>query len=44
VSLHIEYDLGVAEQGKQTITVDKKVVFDAMKRDLKSVQKLWKEA
>lgn len=44
VSLHIEYDLGGAEQGKQKITVDKKIVFDAIKRDLKSVQKLWKEA
>lgn len=44
VSLHIEYDLGGAEQGKHKITVDKKIVFDAIKRDLKSVQKLWKEA
>ncbi len=44
VSLHLEYDLGGAEQGNRTITVDKKVVFDAMKRDLMRVQKLWKEA
>ncbi|MCG9792935.1 sugar phosphate isomerase/epimerase family protein [Flavobacterium algicola] len=44
VSLHIEYDLGGAEQGIRTITVDKKVVFDAIKKDLKSIQKLWKEA
>lgn len=44
VSLHIEYDLGGAEQGKKIITVDKKVVFDAIKKDLVTVQKLWREA
>ncbi|WP_211316261.1 sugar phosphate isomerase/epimerase family protein [Flavobacterium faecale] len=44
VSLHIEYDLGGAEQGKEIITVDKKVVFDAIKKDLVTIQKLWKEA
>lgn len=44
VSLHVEYDLGGAEQGKRTITVDKKVVFDTIKKDLQTVQKLWKEA
>ncbi|MFD0990787.1 sugar phosphate isomerase/epimerase family protein [Mariniflexile jejuense] len=44
VSLHLEYDLGGAEKGNQEITVDKKVIFDAMKRDLNSVQKLWLEA
>jgi sugar phosphate isomerase/epimerase len=44
VSLHLEYDLGGAEKGNKTITVDKKVVFDAMKKDLKAIQKLWREA
>jgi len=44
VSLHLEYDLGGAEKGKSTITVDKKVVFDAMRKDLKALQKLWREA
>jgi len=44
VSLHLEYDLGGAEKGKSTISVDKKVVFDAMKKDLKALQKLWREA
>ncbi|MET7027955.1 sugar phosphate isomerase/epimerase family protein [Sediminicola luteus] len=44
VSLHLEYDLGGAEKGNREISVDKKVVFDAMKRDLKKVQQLWKEA
>ena len=44
VSLHLEYDLGGAEKGLSEISVDKKVVFDAMKRDLNAIQKLWKEA
>lgn len=44
VSLHLEYDLGGAEKGRSNITVDKKVVFDAMKKDLKAIRKLWKEA
>ncbi|WP_407557557.1 TIM barrel protein [Winogradskyella sp. 4-2091] len=43
-SLHLEYSLGGAEKGRTDIKVDKKVVFDAMKSDLKMVQKLWKEA
>ncbi|QBN17449.1 sugar phosphate isomerase/epimerase family protein [Flavobacterium nackdongense] len=44
VCLHVEYDLGGAEKGNSTITVDKKVVFDAMKKDRMAIQKLWKEA
>lgn len=44
VSLHLEYDLGGAEKGQKLISVDKKIVFDAMKKDLKTIQKLWKEA
>ena len=44
VSLHLEYDLGGAEKGLSKISVDKKVVFDAMKRDLKTLQDLWKSA
>ena len=44
VSLHLEYDLGGAEKGFSNISVDKKVVFDAMKKDLKAIQKLWREA
>lgn len=44
VSLHLEYDLGGAEKGKRELSVDKKVVFDSMKRDLKAVQKLWRSA
>ena len=44
VSLHLEYDLGGAEKGHSEILIDKKVVFDAMKRDLNIVQKLWQSA
>ncbi|RKR13319.1 sugar phosphate isomerase/epimerase [Maribacter vaceletii] len=44
VSLHLEYDLGGAEKGKHSITVDKKVVYDAMKKDLKTINTLWKNA
>lgn len=44
VSLHLEYDLGGAEKGYNEISVDKKVVYDAMKQDLKALQKLWREA
>ncbi len=43
-SLHLEYPLGGAEKGRNAITVDKKVVFDAMKKDLNTIQKIWKEA
>ncbi len=44
VSLHLEYPLGGAEKGRYEITVDKKVVFDAMKKDLTAIQELWKAA
>lgn len=44
VSLHIEYPLGGAENGETSINIDKQVVFDAMKRDLKRLQELWEEA
>jgi len=44
VSLHLEYPLGGAEKGKYEITVDRKVVYDAMTKDLNAIQKLWKDA
>jgi len=44
VSLHLEYPLGGAEKGKYSITVDHKIVFDAMKKDLLAIRKLWKAA
>ena len=44
VSLHLEYDLGGAEKGNKEISIDKKVVFEAMKSDLSRVQQLWENA
>lgn len=41
VSLHYEYPLGGAEHGQSKITVERKVVFDAMKRDLRKLHALW---
>ena len=44
VSLHLEYPLGGAEKGKYEIKVDRKVVYDAMEKDLKAIRLLWKNA
>lgn len=41
ISMHYEYDLGGAEHGDKTIKVDRQVIYDAMKRDLKKVKELW---
>jgi sugar phosphate isomerase/epimerase len=43
VSLHLEYSLGGAEGGATKISVDKKVVFNAMKKDLQKVHDLWQQ-
>lgn len=34
VSLHLEYDLGGAEHGDTTLSIDKKEVFKHMEKDL----------
>jgi hypothetical protein len=44
VSLHFEYPIAGAENGSTKLSGDKKVVFDAMKKDLKKVQELWQQA
>ena len=44
VSLHLEYPLGGAEHGSRELTIDKGIVFKAMKTDLERVQQLWMEA
>lgn len=44
VCLHLEYPLGGADKGRFEITVDHKVVYDAMKKDLAKVQQLWRNA
>ncbi|WP_460978471.1 sugar phosphate isomerase/epimerase family protein [Spirosoma knui] len=44
ISVHLEYPLGGAENGATNITVDKKIVFEAMKRDLNKLKQLWQAA
>ncbi len=44
VSLHLEYDLGGAQKGKRELTVEKSVVYDAMRKDLEKIQTLWVNA
>ncbi|MGI9532525.1 sugar phosphate isomerase/epimerase family protein [Lutimonas sp.] len=43
-SLHLEYPLGGAEKGKDAISIDKKAVFNAMEKDLKTIRDLWAAA
>jgi L-ribulose-5-phosphate 3-epimerase len=43
VTLHLEYSLGGAESGATKISCDKKVVFEAMKKDLQKVRDLWQQ-
>lgn len=43
VTLHLEYSLGGAESGATKISCDKKVVFEAMKKDLQKVHDLWQQ-
>lgn len=44
ISMHCEYDLGGAEKGNRKISVYPQVVFDAMTKDLKTIQQLWEKA
>jgi sugar phosphate isomerase/epimerase len=44
VSLHLEYPIGGAEHGATSISVDKEVVFAAMKKDLLKLRELWQLA
>ncbi|WP_025763914.1 sugar phosphate isomerase/epimerase family protein [Dyadobacter tibetensis] len=44
ISLHLEYDLGGANHGATTLSVDKQIVYDAMKRDLLKTKELWERA
>lgn len=43
LSLHFEYPLGGAEHGSSQISIDKKIIFAAMKRDLRKVKELWEQ-
>ena len=42
VSLHIEYPIGGAEHGARELSVDRDKVYSAMKRDLDTIQRIWK--
>ncbi|PWH81774.1 endonuclease [Algibacter marinivivus] len=44
VSLHCEYDLGGAEHGSKTPSISKKEIYNAISKDLKTVQQLWQQA
>lgn len=44
ITMHFEYDLGGAENGKKTITIDKQEIISAMKKDLKLLKTWLKEA
>lgn len=44
VCLHFEYPLGGANKGRSEITIKHELVFDAMRKDLAEVRRLWKEA
>jgi L-ribulose-5-phosphate 3-epimerase len=41
ISMHFEYPLGGADSGSKTLTIDKNVVYEAMKRDLAKLKELW---
>lgn len=43
-TLHLEYPLGGAERGKREITIPKQMIYNAMKKDLNTIKKLWDEA
>lgn len=44
VSLHVEYDLGGAENGSKEITIPKKEVLARIKKDLVFLKEAWKNA
>jgi L-ribulose-5-phosphate 3-epimerase len=44
VSMHVEYNLGGAEKGLKTFTWEPEYIYSTMKKDLNTIQKLWKEA
>ena len=43
-SLHLEYPLGGADKGQYSVSTAQKLVFDAMKKDLTTIQHLWQPA
>mgnify|MGYP003630554860 CR=1 FL=1 len=44
VIMHFEYEIGGAEHGNSTLTIDKEELFAKMKKDLAFVRETWKNA
>lgn len=44
VTIHLEYDLGGAEHGHDKITIPQEEIFAAMRRDVKTLHRLWAES
>jgi L-ribulose-5-phosphate 3-epimerase len=42
VSLHLEYELGGADQGRRELTIPREEVYRAMARDLAKFRELWR--
>lgn len=43
-SIHFEYDLGGAEKGRKTTTKSHEFIFDTMRKDIDTFNRLWAEA
>lgn len=43
VSLHAEYDLGGAQRGSDSVSIDQAKVFDALSKDLQTFHRLWRQ-
>ena len=44
VQLQFEYPLGGADEGERTLSIDKSQVLSAMRRDLKTLRRMLKDA
>jgi L-ribulose-5-phosphate 3-epimerase len=44
ISLHCEYDLGGANKGKRELTIPESDVLAAIKKDVETVKRIWKQA
>ncbi|MEO9892816.1 sugar phosphate isomerase/epimerase family protein [Aurantibacter sp.] len=44
ISLHLEYELGGAEHGAKSISIDKEIVYGHMKKDLEWLKETWRNA
>lgn len=44
VSLHLEYPLGGADKGRDSLSIDKSLVYAAMSKDLQRIRDYWSQA